>query len=120
MKVRELDQYLKIDLEGALARFMGREDMYAKFLYKLQQDETFQKLTEAVESQTLSDIERYAHTLKGVLGNLGLEEGYQTSSELVQVVREDHTEKIEPLYLVLKEQMQTYLNVIGMLEQPGQ
>lgn len=65
MKVRELDQYLKIDLEGALARFMGREDMYARFLYKLQQDETFQKLTEAVESQTLSDIERYAHTLKG-------------------------------------------------------
>ena len=120
MKVRELDQYLKIDLEGALARFMGREDMYARFLYKLQQDETFQKLTEAVESQTLSDIERYAHTLKGVLGNLGLEEGYQTSSELVQVVREDHTEKIAPLYLVLKEQMQTYLNVIGMLEQPGQ
>ena len=93
---------------------------YARFLYKLQQDETFQKLTEAVESQTLSEIERYAHTLKGVLGNLGLEEGYQISSELVQAVREDHTEKIEPLYLVLKEQMQTYLNVIGMLEQPGQ
>ena len=72
MKVCELDQYLKVDLEGALARFMGREDMYARFLYKLQQDETFQKLTEAVESQTLSEIERYAHTLKGVLGNLGL------------------------------------------------
>ena len=32
MKVCELDQYLKVDLEGALARFMGREDMYARFL----------------------------------------------------------------------------------------
>lgn len=116
MKVSEMNQYVKVDYEASLARFMGREDMYARFLKKLLKDETFQKLTEAVETHNLPDIERCAHTLKGVFGNLGLQEGFETSNEIVKAVREGQEEKIGAFYPLLREQMEKYLNVIGQLD----
>lgn len=87
MKVRELTQYLEIDVEGSLARFAGMEPLYAKFLKKFPEDKTFDALTEAMEKRDWKAIETAAHTLKGICGNLGLTGLYEKSDALVKAVR---------------------------------
>lgn len=62
-----------VDLVTVLDRFLGREDLYEKFLVKFLADENFVKLEEAVEKKDAENAFIAAHTLKGVAGNLGLD-----------------------------------------------
>lgn len=116
MKVRELEQYLDIDIDGSLARFSGMEALYARFLKKIPEDRTFDTLTEAVQNNDRKEIEMTAHTLKGMYGNLGLTGLYEKSDALVRAVREDRMEEVEPLYAEIRVLMEKAVNVLKELD----
>ena len=85
---RALLQSAGIDLEDALARFMGSEELLLKFLLLFPEDENYAILKGAMENNDLSQAFRAAHSLKGVTGNLSMGPLFRAVCELVEVLRQ--------------------------------
>lgn len=60
-----------IDIDSALARFMGNEAMLERYLQKFLNEESYSSLRDAVNAQDWETAARAAHTLKSVCGTLG-------------------------------------------------
>ena len=75
------------DVDDALAHFMGNEDMYVRFLGKLQADDSFDKLNAAFAAGDVKETFAASHTLKGVLGNLGLTKLVNLNTPIVETAR---------------------------------
>ncbi len=83
------------DIKSALRSFMGKEEMYEKYLVKfLAEDPNYDNLMISLENKDYSEAFRCAHTLKGVSINLGLTPLYQSASELTEQLREKEPEEI--------------------------
>lgn len=61
-----------VDYDEVLNRFMGKEDFYLRMLKKFLDDKNYEGLKQAVEQRNWSEAFAYAHTVKGLCGNLGL------------------------------------------------
>jgi HPt (histidine-containing phosphotransfer) domain-containing protein len=88
-----------IDTRSALARMLNKEEMYRKFLTKFKADTNVSMLTAIMEGggyddlQNRPDIFNITHTIKGVAGNLGLTEIYETSGNLCEMTRADDSDR---------------------------
>lgn len=76
-----------IDVDGALARFMNNEALLLKFLFRFPADPNFAALEQALEQGNTEQAFTAAHTLKGVAGNLSLEELHRQVSLQVEDLR---------------------------------
>jgi len=76
-----------IDVDDALNRFMGNEDLYVKCLGQFLEDENYPKLIAALDAQDYDNAFTYAHTLKGLAGNLSLKDLYNAVIPLVESLR---------------------------------
>lgn len=99
-----------INVDSALARFMGNEGLFLKFLEKFLQDRSFEGLLEAVKNEDARQAFQYAHTLKGVCGNLSMDELYSLISRQTEFFREGNFQKgadmlkeISAVYFKIKE-----------------
>ena len=99
-----------INVDSALARFMGNEGLFLKFLEKFLQDRSFEGLLEAVKNEDARQAFQYAHTLKGVCGNLSMDELYGLISRQTEFFREGNFQKgadmlkqISAVYYKIKE-----------------
>ena len=70
-----------------MARFMGNEAMYLQLLDMLFQDENMQKLGAALANRDYTAAFEAAHTLKGVVGNMGLTPLYEAVCVIVEPLR---------------------------------
>lgn len=61
-----------VDYDEVLKRFMGKEDFYLRMLKKFLDDKNYEGLKQAVEQKNWPETFTYAHTVKGLCGNLGL------------------------------------------------
>lgn len=61
-----------IDVEGALARFMGNDALMARFMGKFANDASYAALKAAFEAGDADAGLTASHTLKGVCGNLSM------------------------------------------------
>lgn len=61
-----------VDYDEVIKRFMGKEDFYLRMLKKFLDDKNFGELAKAVEEKDWKVAFTYAHTVKGLCGNLGL------------------------------------------------
>lgn len=75
------------DYPTTMARFMGKEDMYLRFLDMLFQDDSLQKLGDALDGGDWTAAFEAAHTLKGVAGNMGLSPLYRAVCGIVEPLR---------------------------------
>lgn len=89
-----MDEWLKqqliddgADVEGALHRFMGNGALYLKFLTKFRNDTNYAGLTESLDQENYEEAFKYAHTLKGVSANLGLDPICRPVSALTELLR---------------------------------
>lgn len=80
-----------VDTEDALRRFLGNEALLLKFLARFGQDENFPRLREAMARGDEKAAFEAAHTLKGVCGNLSLQELSRQVSGLVEDLRAGRT-----------------------------
>ncbi|MDR0974581.1 MAG: Hpt domain-containing protein [Ruminococcus sp.] len=81
-----------VDVKSALSRMLNKEEMYKKFLRKFREDKNIYLLKDVIESEDYTaeqfgQIFHYAHTVKGVAGNLGLTEVYNESSYISEATR---------------------------------
>lgn len=96
------------DVKGAMARFLDDTELYESCLVRVIEDENFAKLKEAMDAKDAEETFNCAHTLKGVLANMGLTPMYNTVCSIVEPVRGGDAKmisEIESFYPVLMEQL---------------
>jgi len=75
------------DFSGALARFVGNEDLYLMFLKKYPDDANWVKIKPALDARDVKEAFSAAHAFKGIAGNLGLTDVFEDSKEFLEVLR---------------------------------
>ena len=75
------------DMNGAMDRLCGDEELYASSLAYFRSDPAFDALGAALDAGDCTAAFESAHALKGVAGNLGLTKCYQLCCALVEPLR---------------------------------
>lgn len=76
-----------VEYDEVLKRFMGKEDFYLRMLKKFLNDKNYEGLKQAVDDKNWTDAFTYAHTVKGLCGNLGLGSIMDYASPLTEELR---------------------------------
>lgn len=71
MNLKDALELAGVDYEMTLNRFSNNAMLLERFVKKFPGDKTFQELDAAVGDKRFGDVERAAHTLKGIAANLG-------------------------------------------------
>lgn len=116
MNLQEASKELAINYQEAMTRFGGVEAIYQRFLKKFLNDSTYQELEEAWQKNEYQEIEKKAHTLKGVAGNLSLEKLYTISDSLVQKIRNEQYEETAEIYEELQKCYQHTVAIISKID----
>lgn len=93
----------KCDVDGAMERFMGDEELYRTCLNAVLVDKSFAGLGAALEEGAVKEAFDHAHTLKGVLANMGLTPMYDITVRIVEPLRNGDSEQLLPVYEELME-----------------
>lgn len=101
------------DVDGALRRFVGNENMYVKFLKRFADDTSYPALKDAVEKVDLGNAFVAVHTLKGVAGNLGLTKVYEIATEMTDKLRVRSDENLAADFEKLSEEYKAVLEIIA-------
>lgn len=117
MTLQEVAVKINLDLERTFSLFMGKEDLYVKYLRKFPDNarKILVELEEAVQSGDQQKIEAGAHALKGVSANLGVQSVTDSSAALMLDVRENTPEKIPQHYVQLTEGVKLAMECIEAL-----
>ncbi|MDR1701112.1 MAG: Hpt domain-containing protein [Lachnoclostridium sp.] len=103
------------EMEKTLTRFMGKEDMYEKFLKRFLDDHNMEKLESAYKQENMEDAFFAAHTLKGVIANLGMDALLKPLTPFVEKLRAgDNDEEAKEYFVRVKAE---YENIISILKE---
>ncbi len=116
MNLKDLADILNMDLCDTIERFGNNEMLFIKFLKKFSDDNTYNLLCESVETENYDDIEKNAHTLKGIAANLGFKILENDSNNIVLAVRNKDFDKIPVLFDNLKNSYNMVINNLLELE----
>ena len=105
------------DVKNTLDRFMGKQELYVKFLNKYADSTECQGLIDSIEKGDYEEAFKFAHTLKGVAGNLGLIPIQDLSSDITELLRGKEEPEIDKEALgekerQLKEKNEVFLALI--------
>ena len=106
---------LSIDQTSVMARFGGSAALLERFLKKFPADPSWPSLCTALEQQDLPEVERAAHTLKGVAANFGFARLSQACADMVAAVRAGRPEDLPEAFGRAKEQYETILAKIAQM-----
>jgi len=100
---REIFEVYGADYNSTMARFMGKEAMYLKFLDMLFKDDNLEKLGTALEQQDYEAAFAAAHTLKGGVGDMGLTPLFNAVCAIVESLRKREVpEDYNVLYQIIQ------------------
>lgn len=92
------------DVDGTMKRFLNNEALYLKCLKKFLDDSSYDKLREAYEKGNSKEAFEGAHTMKGFVSNLGINNLYHLLIPMVEKLRvqdmnlDDEMKQLEVLY----------------------
>ena len=78
-----------IDLDSALERMMGNEALLERFLKRFLDDANYGRLTAAIDAGDPDGALTASHTLKGVCGNLSMQQLFDLLTRQVAALRAD-------------------------------
>lgn len=90
-EIREKLEQNGFEINGTMERFMNNEMLYMKFMKKLLEDHNYEGFMSAIEARDYADAFVHAHTLKGVLANLGLVGPLEALVPVVETLRREHS-----------------------------
>ncbi len=103
------------DIDGAMGRFLDNEEFYARCFGKMLQDPSFAALGEALQAQNVEDAFHQAHTLKGVLANMGITPLYDIVVQIVEPLRQgSYSDELLQLYQRLMDEEKKYHTLVGL------
>lgn len=101
------------DIEGALERFVGDEELYKACLYTVLDDKAFIGLGDALRANQVKEAFDYAHTLKGVLANMGLTPMFDITVRLVEPLRIGNSDELFPVYEELLQAKEVLAQILA-------
>lgn len=106
------------DVKTTINRFMGKEELYLKFIMKFLEDKNMDSLLENLDKKDYDGVFNSAHSLKGVTGNLGLNPIYEAAARICDLLRGKKPEEVDVEKLQeLKEQLtETYKRFQQLIE----
>lgn len=118
MTQQQLD-YLKsngVDVDGTLGRFMGRIEMFEKFIFRFLDDKNYALLNDSLEKSDVKEAFMAAHTLKGVCANLGLNPLREASSEITELLRAEKLDEAKEYFINVKDAYEKMVEVINSVK----
>ena len=91
-----------VDWEEIRDRFMGNEDLIARFMFKFLNDQSMNDLTKYLAEGNVSEAFKAVHTLKGVGANLGLKGFLTPVCELTEILRAGSMDGYKEKYDLIK------------------
>ena len=101
------------DWNELLDRFMGNEDLIAKFMFKFLNDPNMNDLTKYLAEGNVAEAFKAVHTLKGVGSNLALKGFLTPVCELTEILRAGSMEGYKEKYDIIKPK---YDELIAILQ----
>ncbi len=105
-------RYSGIDIEGALARVCNNFGLYKDFLIKFVDDKTFDRMIENIKAKNFEDGYKDCHALKGVTGNLGFTQLYESCADLCKALK---TGMLAPIAEACGNTINEYNNIIKII-----
>lgn len=102
---------LGCDVQGAMERFLEDEEFYFECYDKVLVDPGFDALKAALEAHDIKKGFDCAHTLKGVLANLGMNSLYDIVVEIVEPLRAGTDTGLMDKYNELMTERDKYLAI---------
>lgn len=84
-----------VNTDKTIDRFGGLDELYVKFLVEFSNTERFEEIYSAIETGDSAKAEMCAHKLKGVLGNLGMDELFAEAELVMKDLRSGNTAQAE-------------------------
>ncbi len=91
-----------VNVDKALERLKGNKTTYKEFLIEFFEEPDFEALEDALSKKDTRRAFEYAHGLKGMAANLGLDSVYEPLSEMVEVLRVSSLDGANDLYEKVK------------------
>lgn len=104
--LRELMEACGADYAVTMARFLGNEELYLKYVKMLFSEDGLRNLEDSLEANDLSGAFEAAHTLKGVTATLGLTTLNAAISRIVEPLRTGETRNYLPEYRQIEREFQ--------------
>ena len=108
---------LDVNLEEAMERFIDDEELYLTCLLKYVKDDAFGRLGECIGKREYEKAFEYAHSLKGVSGNLGLKNIYGLICTMVENLRAGNYISIEKQYEEVMNSLELVRKAVGDFEE---
>ena len=100
------------DVDGALARFLNKEDFYMKCYKKFLDDPAFAGLDEALKKKDADTAFRHAHTLKGLTANMGLTPLHDLVVRIVEPLRGGlYSDELLEIYNTMMKEIEVYRRI---------
>ncbi len=114
----EISQYGEygIDYNEGMNRFMNKEDLFIKFLFKFRGDQSYNQLKEAIDNDDNDAAFKAAHTLKGVAANLSMTVLAKAASDVTEEFRTGNGEVGKSLMPNVDEGYSKVITFLEMLE----
>ncbi len=111
----DMRKELVINREDALRRFAQREDLYDQALRSVAADyaDITARLAELIKDNNIKELSFVVHTLRGVMGNLGIEEVFNICSQLEDLINSDRVGESTPLIGELDNLMQLFFHYVS-------
>ena len=100
------------DVQGALKRFSGNEELYTACLSMFLDDPTMTELRDAIQEQSWDDAFTAAHALKGLAGNMGFIPLMHSTGQLVVLIRGGRIKDISECMLQINSNYRDIIDAI--------
>ncbi|MEG1537193.1 MAG: Hpt domain-containing protein [Clostridiales bacterium] len=110
--LQKLQEY-GADVDGAMGRFLNDVPLYKTCFTIFLEDEAFLKLAQALEERDYQNAFTYAHTIKGVAGNMGLTPLYQVICHIVEALRKNDYSCLSDYQAEMMEQLDKLEKVLA-------
>lgn len=108
-----------IDVINAVERFMGKEELYFKFLFRFPEDENYGQIRQQLEAGDCRKAFEAAHTLKGVAGNLSLVQLEKILKVLVEFLRKGDIEQAKEIFSDLEKEYRSIVQALNTMRERG-
>lgn len=110
----EISNY--IDVADAAGRFMNKDSIYKKFLFRFPEEKGFGELFDKLENGTTEEAFRAAHTMKGLAANLSLKSVNAVLVPMTEVLRAGERPQKEQVE-ELKQAYEETLTVVAKIRE---
>lgn len=106
-----------IDVANGIRRFGGKKELYEKYLCAFEEDPNYGRLEQAIQEKDVEEAFSSSHALKGMAGNLGLQELYEALVPLVEIFRAGEITEDEGCFETVKTCYQNTIQTIRVAKQ---